>query len=359
MSTESLDVAVIGAGILGCAVASEIASRRREASVVVLDQDLLGCGATLRSAGLHVPRGSTARVRRMAAYSHDYYERLGAALPSLPIHPVGMLVVASEADEAHLRTVYLDRARLTRASRPPGDPVQLPEGAAAWDCAGCQYADVRGVALAIARVLRPRAGFREGVRVTAVEPGAEAVVLGLSTGEELAARQVVLAPGPWLAAPAWRSLVGPLGLRVKKIVALHLELSPSERDRAILFQDEDAFLLPLADRGHWLFSYTCQEWDVDPGTVAAGLSPRDVDEACRCLRRYAPALVERCAGGRVFCDAYSPEREPRVQALDAGGRVVFAGAAGGSGYRLAPAIAAETADLLLSADAPAGRRPLR
>jgi hypothetical protein len=36
-----------------------------------------------------------------------------------------------------------------------------------------------------------------------------------------------------------------------------------------------------------------------------------------------------------------------VRPLDEAGRIVFAGAAGGSGYRLAPAIAAEAVDLLL------------
>jgi glycine/D-amino acid oxidase-like deaminating enzyme len=48
----------------------------------------------------------------------------------------------------------------------------------------------------------------------------------------------------------------------------------------------------------------------------------------------------------VFCDAYSPSREPLVRTLDHDARIVFAGAANGSGYRLAPAIAAEAADLL-------------
>lgn len=343
---EVADVAVVGAGILGCMTAREVASRARDASVVLLDRDLVGCGATLRSAGLHVPRGGTERVRRMTAHSHDFYLRLKEADPSLPIHPLAMSVVASAAAGPEVERCYLDRAGLTRAAGRPGELFRVPEGSVAWDGGGCQYADVRGVAQAIARELRPRVGVREGARVTAVEPEAGAVVLGLASGEWLTAGRVVLAPGPWLAAPAWRSLVAPLGLRVKKIVALHLDVLPSPGDRTVIFQDEDAFLLPLADRGHWLFSYTCREWDVDPDTVVGGVSPRDVEEACECLCRYAPALVDRRAGGRVFCDAYSPEREPRVQALDDAGRVVFAGAAGGSGYRLAPAIAAEAADLL-------------
>jgi glycine/D-amino acid oxidase-like deaminating enzyme len=156
----------------------------------------------------------------------------------------------------------------------------------------------------------------------------------------------VLAPGPWLGSPAWSSLVAPLGLRVKKVVALHIERTPTARDGVIFFPDEDAFLLPLARRGHWLFSYTCREWDVDPDAPADGLSAENLAEAHRCLRRYAPELVGHATSGRVFCDAYSPDGQPVVRPLDDAGRVVFAGATNGSGYRLAPAIASEAADLL-------------
>ncbi len=269
----------------------------------------------------------------MSAYSQRYYADLRDAMPSLPIRPLAMSVVACESSEPRLSAAYLESARLTRAG-------------SAWRGEGCQHADVRGVAQAVARDLRPRVGFREGVRVTAVEAAAHGVSLQLGTGESLTAERVVLAPGPWIAAPAWRELLAPLGLRVKKIVALHIEQRPSERDAVVVFEDEDAFLLPLVDRGHWLFSHTSHEWDVDPDTVASGLSPRDAGEALDCLRRHAPALAEHRAGGRVFCDAYSENREPVVRAVDPAGRVVFAGAACGSGYRLAPAIAQEAADLL-------------
>jgi glycine/D-amino acid oxidase-like deaminating enzyme len=76
------------------------------------------------------------------------------------------------------------------------------------------------------------------------------------------------------------------------------------------------------------------------------VSAADISAARDCLRRYSPALAGACRAGRVFCDAYSPDREPVVRALDETGRIVFAGAANGSGYRLAPAIASEAVDLL-------------
>jgi hypothetical protein len=94
---------------------------------------------------------------------------------------------------------------------------------------------------------------------------------------------------------------------VKKIVALHIEEPPTERDGAIVFQEEDAFLLPYRHRGHWLFSYTCDEWDVDPDAVEPGPTPAHLSQARELLERYAPRLADRCVSGRVFCDAVAHE----------------------------------------------------
>ncbi|MGW6907777.1 NAD(P)/FAD-dependent oxidoreductase [Streptomyces sp. NPDC054940] len=348
------DVAVVGGGIVGCLIARHITARAPGTSVVVLDRDTAGSGASRRSAGLHCPRGATERVRHMARYSQDYYDKLKVLDPTLPIHRIALSVVAPAADEPRLREIYLDGARLTRTDGPAGGPpgIRLPDNSQVFACEGAQYADVYGLVQALARELRHAVTFREGVGVEAVDPDAHdavdgaGVALRLSTGETLMARQVVLAPGPWLAAPAWRDLVAPLGARVKKIIALHVDRPPADGDRAVVFQDEDAFLLPLPERGHWLFSYTCREWDVDPAATADGLSADNAVEARESLRRFAPDLAERALSGRVFCDAYGSTGEPEIRALDADGRVVFAGAAGGSGYRLAPAIASDAVDLL-------------
>jgi D-arginine dehydrogenase len=129
---------------------------------------------------------------------------------------------------------------------------------------------------------------------------------------------------------------------------MHLERPPAPDDELLILHQEDAFLVPLAQRGHWLFSYTRLEWDVDPDVISAGqgLSAADVEAARECLRPYSPALAAELRSGRVCCDAYSENREPVVTALDAGGLIIFAGAANGSGYRLAPSIARQAVDLL-------------
>ncbi|MFE0686854.1 NAD(P)/FAD-dependent oxidoreductase [Streptomyces xiamenensis] len=357
---EGTDIAVVGGGIVGCLIARHITARAPTTSVVILERATAGSGASRYSAGLHCPRGATERLRRMARYSQDYYEGLTDLDPRLPIHPTPLSVIASPATAPRLARTYLGSARLAPAGRPTVGSlgISLPHDSRVFSCEGAQHADVYALVQALARDLRHRVSFREGVEVVRVEPSdtdayaddrsgpGEGVTLRLRTGETLTARQAVLAPGPWLAEPAWRDLVAPLAARVKKIIAVHLDRPPAAGDRAIVFEDDDAFLLPLRQRGHWLFSYTCQEWDTDPGTAARGLTPQNTAEARAALRRHLPRLAERALSGRVFCDAYSTTGQPEVRALDPHGRVVFAGAAGGSGYRLAPAIASAAADLL-------------
>jgi glycine/D-amino acid oxidase-like deaminating enzyme len=341
-----LVTAVIGAGIIGCLVARELAARDPQASITVLDRDAVGAGASRRSAGLHLPRGATPRTRRMAAYSHAYYADLQLRRPDLPIHPIGATVINSRAQGSRLGGGYLDLTAPIRVGSVRGRAVALPEGSLAWHIAGCHYADVYQLAQAIAAELRPRVRFLEGVAVTGLASSGGTVTVSGGTGERLVADSVVLAPGPWLSVPAWQDRISSLGLRVKKVVALHIEQRPDLADEAVVFDADDAFLLPLVHRGHWLFSYCCREWDVDPDDLTAGLSAAEIGAARDCLRRYSPALADACGAGRVFCDAYSPDAEPLVRVLDGPGRIVFAGAANGSGYRLAPAIGSEAADLL-------------
>ena len=337
---------VIGAGIVGCLAARELAARVPQASVTVVDRDCVGAGASRRSAGLHLPRGATSRTRRMSEFSHAYYSDLKLSHPRLPLHPVTATVIATPGAGGSMGGGYLSLAAPAPVARAHGPALTLPRGARAWRICGSHYADVYEVAHAIAAALRPRVRFLEGVEVTGLEPGRGVVTVSTGTGERLVADAAVLAPGPWLHRPAWRHHLAPLGLRVKKVAALHIEQRPHPGDEAVILDDDDAFLLPLHTRGHWLFSYACQEWDVDPDGLTAGLSAADLGAARACLRRYSPALAVLGACGRVFCDAYSPGAGPLVRALDPDGRIVFAGAAGGSGYRLAPAIASEAVDSL-------------
>jgi len=340
-----MDVAIVGGGILGSLIAHELRSSDPAAAVVLIERDLIGSGASQRSAGLHFPRGATAAVRDMSIFSQRYWTELLGERPELPITPLPMTLVASP-EGAEVATTAYQLAPTRPTTRLPELSQGMPPRSLAWQVDGCHYADVGDLAGQLVDDLRPGLDVREGVHVTGLTIGDDAVELRLGTGEQLRARRVVLAPGPWLTEPAWRELVRPLGIRVKQVVAMHIARPPAPGDSIICFHDEDAFLLPIARRGYWLFSYTSTVWDVDPDRLSGGLTDRELNDARDCLARMAPEMLPYCTGGRVFCDAYSPSREPIITNLDPAGRVVFAGACNGAGYRLAPAIATRAAQLV-------------
>src|SRR5437763_13581992 len=158
--------AVIGAGVIGCLIARELAARDPRARITVLDRDAVGAGATRRSAGLHLPRGATPRVRDMSAHSHGYYAGLAHRHPGLPIYPVGATVVT---DAAALHSHYRPQAAPVPVAAAAAGPVTL--GGPAWRICGVHYCDVHRLTQALAALLRPRVEFREGVAVTGLEPG--------------------------------------------------------------------------------------------------------------------------------------------------------------------------------------------
>jgi glycine/D-amino acid oxidase-like deaminating enzyme len=201
-----------------------------------------------------------------------------------------------------------------------------------------------GAAEATARALAARLNQAdgcacwEGVQVDDVQPDGGHHVLLTSTGQRVRARHVVLATGPWLAEDPGQARVG-WGLRVKKVAALHLARRPRPDDPVVVFWDEDAFLLPLPDRGVTLFSFYCPTWDVRPDSGSLVIDRADLDAALAVLAARSPSLAGARAGGRAFCDGYLPSRLPEIAEDPGRPGLVLAGGCSGSGFRLAPALA--------------------
>jgi len=144
-------------------------------------------------------------------------------------------------------------------------------------------------------------------------------------------------------APEFRPFTDGLGIRIKRVVAFHVDgpaTAELQNDAVVdLFVAEDAFLMPRGRGSGRLFSFTRQHWDVSPEDASGDIAAEDRAEAAEVLTNVAPRFSGSMGGGQAFCDAYSPTRAPIVASVGKSGRVIFAGAANGSGYRLAPAIA--------------------
>jgi D-arginine dehydrogenase len=346
-----LDLVVVGAGIVGALAAAQAVRRRPDWRVLLVDRGMVGGGATRHSAALCVPFGRTEGHRRMERESDRFYRGLHGELPGLPIRELPCYVVAGEASLEEARTrCTTEGLREVERDRLEGSFPGLSLAADERLLGGLRasYALPGPVTSALVLGLGGVAGAAvwEGVEITHVRPAGDdgsGVELATADGRAIAARRAILAPGPWtLEAPAGELARG-AGVRIKKVVALHLDLCPGPEDPVLLFFDADAFLLPVVERRHWLFSFTCQVWDCAP-EGAHRITAADRASGLAVLARYCPAFAARCTGGRVFCDAYGPEWVPVVTAAAAAPQIVLATAGSGAGYRLGPAIARQALD---------------
>jgi glycine/D-amino acid oxidase-like deaminating enzyme len=193
----------------------------------------------------------------------------------------------------------------------------------------------------------------DGTEVTALQSASEGIRLSMADGRALVASRVVIAIGPWITTGQWQVFASRLGVRVKKIVAMHLDIKPRVDDPVVLFMADDAFLLPDVDGDRYLFSFASQEWDVAPDSARLRITSADRELALEILERRLPGLARHWSGGRVFCDAYTPNRAPLVAASDADPRLCIATGGSGSGFRLAPGIARGALRLLDAVAQPA------
>ena len=343
------DYVVVGAGIVGLTIAQYLRRRDPTGSILVLQRGRAGDGASRYSVGLHFPYGRTEERRRLSELSHrEHSERFAnTTYPYFTAVPFVGVVKRDNAgariSEFHAPVREETDPKIALGSLAPslrtGDHTLL-------SVEECHYADVGRLCGLLADGLRrnDRAEIWEGAPIAEIAPGPADVVLQLSYGETVRAAQVILAIGPWVRERPFDHLLRELDIRVKKVVALHVNRLPKKRDAAIFFLDEDAFLLPMYEAGYWVLSYTSTKWGVSPAATLE-VTREDRQEALGVLDQYLPELTAACHGGRAFCDAYTSEPAPVVRRLVQYPRVILAGAAGGSGYRLSPGIAIQAAEL--------------
>jgi glycine/D-amino acid oxidase-like deaminating enzyme len=341
------DLAIVGGGIFGAWTLYLAQQRFPHWRIGLVERFRNGDGATAHSAGVLVAMGSTSRERRLAEFSAERYRQIRQSL-ELRTTAADVFWVTEAAREHDLRQIAVDftidvehlaphvlRDRLTAPLELGATEVLLRGGSAVAHDPG---AIARGLIGASMR--SPQVTCVEGVGVRGLDIVASGVALRLDDGSVMRAARVVVAAGPWLAGEPFDALSPTRSLRIKKVVALHVDLIPPPDAAAVFFPQSDAYLMPMPARNQWLFSFRADEWDCRPLKHALEISENDRQIAMRIIERYQPGVSGACRGGRVFCDAYTPNGEPIVERVpDA--PVVIAGGGSGAGFRLSPGLADE------------------
>jgi glycine oxidase len=344
------DVVVVGAGVIGCSVARELA--RRGATVRLFEARTVGAGATQASAGILAPyieaheRGPLFDLGLRSLDLYDAFVREVSEESGLSIEyrRCGTVEVATDASTAarlqaeaaadpHLRWYDTAAARALE----PGLAAAI-EGAALVECHG--YVSVPSLMDALSwAALRRGVQIEAAHRVVGIRPEGKGVVISTEDGTSWTAGQVVIAAGSWTSRldfkDASRESVRPVR---GQILRLQWHGAPLRR----IVWGPDCYVVPWQN-DTILVGATVEEVGFDERNTAAGV--RDLlDAACELLpEAWHATFIEARAGLRPATADGLPLIGPSLECE----QVVFATGHYRNGILLAPLTALLIGDLVI------------
>jgi glycine oxidase len=284
---DQFDVAVVGGGVIGLAIAWRAAQRGLR--VVVLERHQPGSGASWVAAGMLAPV-TEARLTELpllelgvasgAAYP-DFVAELREATGIDPgYRRYGTVVVARDSDEAEAlereltvhRRLGLDVARLRPTEARRLEPALAPSIRLALEVRHDHAVDPRRLTEALARAAGAAGTtLRTGTEVTGIECQAEGVSgLKLAGGARIEADQVVIAAGAWT---GWLDGVpDEAGVPVHPVKGQILRLRDPAGPGLVqrVLRTGGAYLVPRGD-GRYVLGATMEERGFDTQVTAGAV----------------------------------------------------------------------------------------
>lgn len=354
--TLHVDVAIIGGGIGGISVASELALDR---SVVVIEAEVeLGLHATGRSAASYVPSYGPPMVRRLTAASRAGFDALAAEVGRPVLTPRPVLYVAGEpAVPALDRLLDVHGAAGTVRRLPLDEALALCPPLRADVLAGAAVdetasdLDVAAVLHAFAVRLRERGGqVVLGALVASIRHGHGAWTVDAG-GVRVVAGAVVDAAGAWADRVARLAGLPALGIQPRRrsialarasgaAVAAGLPFVLAA-DESFYFKDESGLvLLSPAD------ATPVEPHDARPDEL-------EIARAIEAVNGLTTLGIRSVAGAWAGLRSFAPDGEPVAGALDGGSGFHWVAGQGGYGLQSAPALACLAAALVRGEAVPA------
>lgn len=349
------DILVVGAGIIGCAVACELA--RRGASVTVVDEREAGAGATQASGGMLAPFSEASDApalldlgaRSLALFDRfvesaeaDSGARVGYAR-SGTLHVARRQESLRELEEIH-RILAL---RGVAAETLSAADTRAREPLLSVDLAGGLLIPAQGLvsALDLTRALahaavRFGATFVDRVRVHRIAASGSGVAIETDRGS-VSARVAVLAAGAWSGRVLVEGAVDPLP--VKPVRGQLLQLGWCGTPIARVTWDERCYAVPRSD-GTLLVGATVEDVGFDERTTVGGIRSL-MASVCDLLPQAANASL---LAARVGFRPAGPDPLPIVGWSGVIPGLMYATGHFRNGVLLAPLTAAIVADAILA-----------
>jgi len=346
-----VNVIVVGAGVVGCAVGYELAARG--AGVRLLDMRDVGEGATRASAGVLCPHieGHAAALLQLGVRSLAMYDEFVArvshdARAPIEFRRTGTLEVALTGEDAerlqaaaaaHLRSGVEHRYLGPREAREL-EPALSQQAAGALLIPGHGYVAVGRFTAALAAAAQARgATIDRGVVVRRVDQSGR-IARVETANESMDADAVVIAAGSW----SGRFAVGDAYPPVKPIRGQLLQLACPAAVASRVIWGAECYLVPWRD-GTLLVGATVEDVGFDESATVAGVRGL-LDRACELLPAVSTA---RFQGVRVGLRPATSDELPIVGPSSSHSSVFYATGHYRNGVLLAPLTAVAIADLVL------------
>jgi glycine/D-amino acid oxidase-like deaminating enzyme len=330
MVVSQTDIAIIGGGAQGLMLAYYAKKGYPQKSVVLLESGLIGQGITAFSAHLHTPYGEGDK-NLLTRISLDLYRDLLIEYPDFPLEEKEFIGVCKKANVDKIVSSLVVKNTSINSLRYPfsnlSDEYVLLSGMK------CMVTKRTFASYLMEIISSMGVKLYEGVTIDSVKKVGKRFQLRDSRSEiGLNAGVVFNCSG----AGILKLLEGRYRCKTKKIVALHVDRPATSLDPVYYFFEEDAFLLPQHGYNRYLFCYRGEIWDVDPD-MDIHITNDDIRAAKEILQKYSD-FSEQVLGGQVYFDVYNvPSSSPIIDKLD--DLFFTVGGTGGSGVRLAPALA--------------------
>jgi glycine oxidase len=370
------DVVIIGAGVIGCAVAREVARRGR--TVLVVERDSPGRRATWAAAGMLSPLGEAGEAGpflELADESLSRYAGFADALRSetsidIEYQPAGKLHVLLDDDDGRGQLTQLEQlaagelaqrfdVRLLDAAEARRLEPALSERVTAALLIGRDHR-VNNRLLAQALLAGAGAagvGFRTASPVVAVTARHGAVTgVRLASGERIEADHVILAAGAW--SRDVEGLPRPVPVRPVKGQMFAVDARARAADRPVapplqrVIYSADCYIIPRDD-GRLLVGATIEDVGFRKGATPRGITGLAVAATAVVPLIADLPLVETWAGFRPG----TPDGLPIIGTdADLAG-LIYATGHYRNGILLAPVTAACVADLVTGRTPPVALGP--
>lgn len=359
---QNFDFLVVGGGIAGVAVGSELA---QHGSVLLIERESnLAYHTTGRSAAISMESYGNALIRQLTCASRDFFENPPSELTSNSLSsPRGALIVGDDAHWGKLNARYqavvqqvpsaqwLDRKAM--AEMVPFLGEQWIAGIyepSAFDL------DVHAIHSAFLRRIRLHGGLvRTESEITNARRAGSAWTVKLMNGDTVQVGTIVNASGAWADEVAERCGATRLGIQplLRTVVVVDPKCDVT-RCPYIGTVDEQLFIKP--DVGRLLVS-PCDETpsepcDALPDELGVAIA---MDRLAKATTLRPKHVLNRWAGLRIFV----PDRSPLIGADPVQESFIWCAALGGYGVQTAPAVARLCTALATSQTVPADLANIR